>query len=242
MDELYEKELLESLEGDDITKRSESDENEDDVTRVTKQTMENLKAGEKLMEALDICFKEIEDAEQYQKDLKAFKLRKLTQQPIPPTKNSLLAALNIEPEVYVLDVLKKIKASQLEDALLVLPFSYTVKLLKFIGIWTNPDNINKNITSISLICRTLFFCIRSNSMEFISQKDETFVKDISKLKEQLRTYLKQTVNEVGFNVSGLKFLKNQWKMNHSFEFADAEAQSELKGEGKSRKRMYTTLA
>ncbi|GMF62401.1 unnamed protein product [[Candida] boidinii] len=126
MDELYEKELLENLEGDNLypTKNSAvngevEDENDDNkVEKVSKQTMETLKSGEKLMEALDTAIVDIEADEQYQKDSKAFKLKKISQAPIEPTKNPLLLALNISPEKHVLDTLTKIRAAQLDDALI----------------------------------------------------------------------------------------------------------------------------
>ncbi|ODV83361.1 hypothetical protein CANARDRAFT_203372 [[Candida] arabinofermentans NRRL YB-2248] len=245
MDQLYEKELLESLEGDDITKRTDGDgegEEGDEVARVSKQTMETLKSGEKLMEALDLASKDLEEKDQYQKDMKAFKLRRIATQPVEPSRNPMLQALNVEPEVYVLDILLKIKSTQLEDALIVLPFSYTLKLLKFIRIWTTPENITKNLSHISLICRALFFVIRTNSMELISQKDESIKTEMAELKDQLRVVLKKSFNDVGFNVGGLKFLKTQWSLNHAHEFRDSDTEEASDPNEKSRKRVYTTLA
>ncbi|GMF78174.1 unnamed protein product [[Candida] boidinii] len=126
MDELYEKELLENLEGDNMYPTNKSgadgegeDENDNNtVEKVTKQTMETLKSGEKLMEALDTAIVDLEADEQYQKDLKAFKLKKSSQAPIEPAKNPLLLAMNISPEKHVLDTLTKIRAAQLDDALI----------------------------------------------------------------------------------------------------------------------------
>ncbi|OWB83102.1 hypothetical protein B5S33_g1731 [[Candida] boidinii] len=256
MDELYEKELLENLEGDNLypTKNSAvngevEDENDDNkVEKVSKQTMETLKSGEKLMEALDTAIVDIEADEQYQKDSKAFKLKKISQAPIEPTKNPLLLALNISPEKHVLDTLTKIRAAQLDDALIVLPFSYSVKLLKFIKIWTNSSNIKSNLTNLSVICKTLFFIIENNSIELISQKDDELKKIVTVLKEQLREALRASVEQVGYNVAGLTFLKDQWSMNHNVDFSPIDDKSgpngtsSILGEQKSRKRMYTTLA
>ncbi|KAG7858492.1 hypothetical protein KL939_002614 [Ogataea angusta] len=234
MDEQYEEELFDSLEGDRAV-----NEDEDEVAKVSKQTMETLKAGEKLMEALDLATKELEETQQYERDLQAFKLKRSAKQPVQPTRNPILQALNVLPEQYVLDVLTKIKPSQLDDALIVLPFSYTVKLLRFIRVWTAGANFNKNLTSISVICRTLFFVIRSNSMELVSQKDEELRKELDDLRNQLRTMLRQTNTEVGYNIGGLNFLKTQWSNHHSYNFADDKTWDD---QDKSRKRVYTTLA
>ncbi|GME89122.1 unnamed protein product [[Candida] boidinii] len=210
--------------------------------------METLKSGEKLMEALDTAIVDLEADEQYQKDLKAFKLKKSSQAPIEPAKNPLLLAMNISPEKHVLDTLTKIRAAQLDDALIVLPFSYSVKLLKFIKIWTNSSNIKSNLAYLSVICKTLFFIIENNSMEFISQKDDELKKIVSILKDQLRDALRASVEQVGYNVAGLTFLKDQWAMNHNVDFSTiddksaSDGTSSIMGEQKSRKRMYTTLA
>lgn len=109
---------------------------------------------------------------------------------------------------YVLNVLSKIRPAQLDDALLVLPFSYSLKLLQFIEIWTNKENITQNVVSISLICKVLFFVISSNSKELISQKDPHLKNQLIKVKEQLRQELLKTSNQLGVNTQGLKFVKN----------------------------------
>ncbi|KAH3662343.1 hypothetical protein OGAPHI_005595 [Ogataea philodendri] len=233
MDEQYQDELLASLDGDEPVK-----DEEDGAAKVSNQTMETLKAGEKLMEALDLAGKSLEEKQQYERELQAFKLKRSAQKPVEPSVNPVLQALNVSAEDYVLDVLLKIKASQLEDALVVLPFFYTVQLLRFIRTWTSGANFNKNLTSISVICRTLFFLIRSNSMELISQKDQELRQDLDQLRQQLRRMLRVTTAEVGYNISGLTYLKTQWSNHHSHDFTESVAEST----DKSRKRVYTTLA
>jgi len=53
-----------------------------------------------------------------------------------PPRNALYIALGgISAEKHVLDVVKKIKAANLQDALLVLPFDKAVDMLTFLDIW-----------------------------------------------------------------------------------------------------------
>lgn len=222
LDELYENELLTSLEGDDITPRkkiedADEDENLDDAEAVRAKTMENLKASEKLIEAIDM----LDDEE-----------------------NALLRAMNTTPSEYLFDTLSKIKPNQVEDSLLVLPFSHTVKLLKAISKWTkNGDLLQKNTSKLNTICRTLFFIVRSNHLELISQNDETFKNEIISLKDQLREMIKGTTKDIGFNIQGLKFLQNRWSQDHSHIYTDENDQTQLNdGSEKVRKRVYTTLA
>lgn len=243
LDEMYENKLLDQIDGTEDEARISRNEDEDgddiidESTKVSKQTMETLKSGEKLMEALDIGIEEIEAEKEYQLLIKQGK------QAIKPTPNSVLLAFNMTASQYVLSILSKIKASQLDDALLVLPFSYSLKLLKFIEIWTNKENISGNIVSISLICKVLFFVISSNSKELISQKDPQLKNQLMKVKEQLRSELLNTTKQLGINTQGLKFIKQQWKLQHANEFIDEEEQQQQQqaNDKKQNKRSHSTI-
>lgn len=243
LDEMYENKLLDQIDGNEDDARATRNEDEDgdemvdESTKVSKQTMETLKAGEKLMEALDIGIEEIESEKEYQALIKQGK------EAIKPTPNSILLAFDMTASQYVLSVLTKIKASQLDDALLVLPFSYSLKLLQFIEIWTNKENISGNIVSISLICKVLFFVISANSKELISQKDPHLKNQLMKVKEQLRSELLNTTKQLGVNTQGLKFIKQQWKLQHASEFIDDEEEEQRKQieEKKSNKRSHANV-
>lgn len=224
MDELYENELLTSLEGDDITPRKAANEDDEDIDNlddaeaVRSKTMDNLKASEKLIEALDM----LDDKD-----------------------NALLKVMKTTPSAYLLDTLSKIKPNQLEDSLLVLPFSHTIKLLKEINKWTKDgDLLQKNTSRLNIICRTLFFIVRSNHMELISQNDEVFKNEIINLKTQLRKSIESTTDNIGFNIQGLKFLQKRWSQEHNHIYTDDNDEPALKNStsDKVRKRVYTTLA
>lgn len=236
LDEMYENTLLDQLEGDDEQrKRTDEDEEEtDEVTRVSKQTMETLKAGEKLMEALDIGVEDVEAVKEYESLVKAGK------QAVKPTPNSILLAYNMTGSDYVLSVLTKIRPAQIDDALLVLPFSYSLKLLQFIEIWTNKTNIKTNVVNMSLICKVLFFVISSNAKELINQKDPAIKNQLIKVKQQLREGLQETCQQLGVNTQGLKFVKQQWKLTHETEFIDEKEQREYEDK-KAVKRSYVTI-
>lgn len=244
MDELYENTLLDSLEQEEEHKprgdNEDEEEDNDEVTKVTKQTMETLKAGEKLMEAIDIGIEDINAVEEYEQHLKHFQQKKTNVPPTKPTPNSILIAFGISGQEYVLNTVLKIKSSQLEDALLVFPFSYTVKLFKFIEIWTNEENITNNIVNISLICKILFFIIRSNAKELINQKDSKLKNQLIKVKQQLRTELSKAANQLGYNTQGLKFNRQQWKLNHETQFIDEEEQRQHEDK-RAVKRTFTTV-
>lgn len=244
MDELYENELLDSLEGDEMAPRPTDDDEEgntDEATKVSKQTLESLKAGEKLMEALDIGTADADATEQYELELTQFKLKKSgVSMPQKPTPNAILMAFGVTGQEYVLNTMLKIRAAQLEDALLVLPFSYTVKLMRFIDIWTQKSQISGNIVHIALICKVLFFIVKVNAKELVSQKDDKLRNYLIQVKSQLRAELDGALKQLGYNTQGLKFKKTQWKLTHETEFID-ESEQRQHEESKAAKRTFATI-
>lgn len=245
MDELYETELLDSLEGDE-TQRTKNDDDDDngeggDAEKVRKQTMETLKAGEKLMEAMDIGIADLRAVQEYELQLKQFESNKPgVSMPLKPTPNAVLLAYSITGQEHVLNTLLKIRSSHLEDALLVLPFSYTVNLLEFIAIWTNDQSLSNNLVNIVTICKVLFFIVRANAKELISQKDEELKNHLIRVKSQLRGELGKAAKQLGYNTEGLKYKRSQWKMTHELEFIDENEQREHEDK-KAVKRTFATV-
>jgi U3 small nucleolar RNA-associated protein 12 len=52
---------------------------------------------------------------------------------------------DVTPDRYVLDVIQKIKANDLEESLLVLPFSKVMSLLAYIEMWAKKVSIKNNM-------------------------------------------------------------------------------------------------
>lgn len=91
-------------------------------------------SGERVMEALDIADSErIAQAEflEAKAKLAPSEADKLS----PPSKNAVLAAYQMEPDEYVLNVVEKINGTALLDALLVLPFGKVVSLMVYLNEW-----------------------------------------------------------------------------------------------------------
>lgn len=243
LEEQYEDTLLNSLEegnGDDAFKKdgANGETPDDQVTDVHKQTVESLKSSERLMEALDLGIGEIEKAAEYQKEMKKWKKKKSGEPPIAPQGNAILLAMNKKPAEYIMDTLARIKPSQIEDALLVFPFSYTLKFLQFIDIALADPKLSANY--LPLICKNLFFVIKTNQRELVSQKNETLKLQITRVKNQLRSKLQQNEDDLGFNVQGLKFIKQQWNLKHNFEFVDEYDQMK-QDEKNNKKRVFETF-
>lgn len=211
---------------------------QDEAADVRKQTIESLKAGERLMEALDLGIPEIENREHYEKELKAWNKHKGDAKPVKPPGNAILTAISKTPEEYILETLARIKPSQLEDALLVLPFSYVLKFFRFIDAALLDNRILQH--NLPLICKNLFFIVKSNHRELVSQKNEELKLRIAKVKDLLRGALKSNEDDLGFNIEGLKFIRRQWDLRHKLEFVDDYSQREQEDKT-AKKRVFETI-
>lgn len=101
---------------------------------VTKQTTETLMAGERIMEALDIADEDRKSQAEYEE--MTSKLSPEQASSIPsPARNGILTAYDVDGPAYVLMVVEKIHNTALQDALLVLPFSKVVSLMRYLDEW-----------------------------------------------------------------------------------------------------------
>jgi U3 small nucleolar RNA-associated protein 12 len=99
---------------------------------VSKQTADTLMAGERIVEAIDVADRERALFRAYEDERTA----SLQPENIPlPARNPIMAALNLNPEEYVLRTLEKVRATELFDALLVLPFEKVVSLFTYLNEW-----------------------------------------------------------------------------------------------------------
>ncbi|EPZ34550.1 U3 snoRNA associted protein Dip2 [Rozella allomycis CSF55] len=169
-----------------------------DNERPTIATAETLTLGEKIIEALDIFLE--------------------SKSEISETNPILLAYGNISAEVYVFKVLDKISFAQLEDALIVLPFSYASHFLSFLSL---NSQINPSLSTriASFLCQIHFNQLKS-SPEFKTMLDNLLVGNENNLK-----CIKEQVN---FNLGALNLLKKLWESKHQSTFyADEELDAKL---------------
>lgn len=194
-----------------------------------RKTVETVKAAERIMEAIELYREESKNLEEHKAACEAAGKK------LPPLKmNPILMAFgNISPSRYVLEVMKKVRSSELEVSLLVLPFPYVPDLLKLFNAYV------KEGLEVELVCRCLFFLLRvhfgqitSNQM-LLSVIDELRANTISKVRE-IRDVL-------GFNSAGLQFLQREIESREDVTFfADATDRFEEKRR-KRRKRERVIL-
>ncbi|RPB14395.1 WD40 repeat-like protein [Morchella conica CCBAS932] len=221
LEELYESTLTTSLE-------AEGDANDGGATAAGKQTIETLMAGERLMEALDAGIADLALLREYAQ-------AKATRPNLaPPARNPVFVALgNISAEKHVLTTAQRIKASHLQDALLVLPFEKVVSFLTFLDIWAQKE------WHISLTCRILFFLLKTHHKQIVASK--TMRTMLDSVRANLRAALRHQKDEMGFNLAAVKFVKSGVDQRGVSEYVDEEA-FKMQEERATKKRGFATLA
>jgi U3 small nucleolar RNA-associated protein 12 len=215
MEDLYEKTLATSLEGEEAV-----DGERAEAVDASKQTISTLTAGERIQEALDLGLEDLEV-------VRAWELqRKANPKIAPPQRNPLYMALgNISAERHVLNTLAKIPAAQLHDALLVLPFASLPALFTFISIWVQKQ------WNVTLTCRVLFFMLKTHQKQIVSSRELKMV--LESMRADLRRTLTGNKDMIGFNVAALRFVGERVDEAQLVRLEDVEKFEE---ESKNRKK------
>lgn len=195
-----------------------------------RKTIETVKAAERIMEAIELYREETAKMKEHKAICKA--AGKEVPLPINPV---LMAYGSISPSAYVLQIFKGIKSSELEESLLVLPFSYVPDILKLFNEFIQLGS------DVELICRCLFFLLRIHFGQITS--NQMLVPVIEKLKETTILKVREVRDVIGFNMAGLDYLKRECEAKSEVMFF-AEATSQLeekKRKRKKREKMILTL-
>lgn len=202
LEELYENTLTTSLEQDEETGQEKSE-----VAAAGKQTVETLMAGEKIAEALELGIVDLEVVQEWN-DAKASQ-PKLA----PPDRDPLYLAFgNVSAEAHLFNVIQKIKAAALQDALLVLPFDKVTSLFTFLRLWTERQ------WNMPLTCRILFFMLKTHHRQIVASKMMRPMLD--DIRQHLRTALQRQKDEMGFNLAALRFVGNKVREKGRKEYVD----------------------
>ncbi len=202
LEELYENTLTTSLEQDE----GQSEEKSEAVD-AGKQTVETLMAGEKIAEALETGMVDLEVVKEYH-EAKASQpnLAQPSRDPI------YLAYNNISAEAHLLNVIQKIKAAALQDALLVLPFDKVTALFIFLRIWAERQ------WNMPLTCRILFFMLKTHHKQIVASKAMRTTLD--EIRDRLRGALQAQKDEIGFNLAALRFVGKRMGEMASKQYVD----------------------
>ncbi|KAI9931525.1 hypothetical protein ASPWEDRAFT_151247 [Aspergillus wentii DTO 134E9] len=227
LEEMYDNNLTASLDqedGEDGEKAEAGD--------AGKQTSETLMAGEKIMEALDLGMEDLEVMREWRA------VKAANPNAAPPTRNPLYLALgNVSAEQYLLNIMQKIPAAAVQDALLVLPFSKLPALFTFLNIFADRE------MNIPLTCRVLFFMLKTHHRQIVASKMMRPMLD--SIRSSLRRVLARQKDEMGFNLSALTFIGNQVRESNTKDYVDEdtwEEQHPAAAAGTGKKRQFVSVS
>ena len=156
-----------------------------------RKTLETLTAADAIVEALELAEHETKRLAEHAAD-SAKSGGKLA--PIQP--NPLL--LGQSPETYALNAIAKIRPSELEQAILCIPFDFAHEILNHLTTWLNAGQ------KVELTCKiaALVMRLHANSCGRTPETRRTLVK----LRPLLRARAKEARDLMGFNLAGLNVL------------------------------------
>ena len=220
LEELYENTLTTSLE-----QEGDAENEKLEVGTAGKPRMETLMSGEKIIEALETGIPDLESMRNWEQ------ARKDQPNLAPPERHPVFLYSNLSAEIYVLNVVQRIKAADLQDAILVLPFNQVPALFTFLQIWAERQ------WNIPLTCRILFFVLKTYHKQIVASKMMRPMLD--EIRKHLRMALQKQKDEMGFNLAALRFVKTRMEENTSKNYVDElmwEAEEEEIGKGRKKRR------
>ena len=208
LEELYESTLTTSLEQEE-----DLGEEKTEAVAAGKQTVETLMAGEKIAEALEVGMPDLAVMNEYHR------AKAIQPNLALPQRNPIFLAYNhISAEGHLLNVVQKIKAASLQDALLVLPFDKVASLFTFLRIWAERQ------WNMPLTCRILFFMLKTHHKQLVASKSLRPMLD--GIREQLRGALQAQKDEMGFNLAALRFVGRRMTETDTKQYVDEEVWEE----------------
>ncbi|KAI8435791.1 hypothetical protein MSG28_004019 [Choristoneura fumiferana] len=161
----------------------------------TKKTIGAEKAADSITECLQICV-------EYKKEREEAR-----GQPVAPP--LLMAAYNCSSEEdFLLETLRRIRASDLEEALLLLPFSTACEIVRML-----PSLLERG-SNTELLCRLAVFLLKVHHAPLTAHK--ALLKPLIQIQAKAGVRLAEIRDTVGYNVHAF-----QW-MRREAEAADAE--------------------
>ncbi|KAK4050815.1 beta transducin [Microbotryomycetes sp. JL201] len=214
------------------------DELADDAADVQKSTTETLMAGERIMEALEISTQDRQQTLAYRQEVAGLDDKQASKVPAP-TRNPIFQMYNnCGPEEYVLRVVRSIPAANLQDALLVLPFSKVAQLIEHLDVWASKS------WEITTTSRVLFFLLRTHHSQIVATRSLRPI--MISLRRHLRDALDRQKNTLGYNLAALRYVQRQHEAATTAEFYEKDVMADetkvrQKIEQSMKKRKRATL-
>ncbi|PXF46279.1 WD repeat-containing protein 3 [Gracilariopsis chorda] len=207
MDEMFESALVE----EDLKEAAKSkkgdigfmkDMSKGEAAAAGKRSLETVKGGERLLEALQLCAEEEE--------------RRATAS--DEAQNPMM--LGLSSEAYILRTLEQIKTAELEEALHILPLKAAADLLDYCSRLLSPDCKFARLSTEMLI-RSCLYLIKLHHSQITAGAISR--KLISDLQERTKSHTDKIRKRMGFNSAALQFWQTELVERDDTPFRDAAA-------------------
>ncbi|KAJ2508377.1 beta transducin [Coemansia sp. RSA 2052] len=222
LEEMYDRGLEESLD------RPEQPDDAEEAQRAGKPTMDTLKAGERIIDALDVADEERRKRAAYEDQRRRMPQRSLA----APEPSPILQFERIAAEAYVLRTVERVRPADLDDALLALPFAHVLSLLAYVDHWARKE------WNTALTCRVLFFLLRTHQNQIVATR--SMRAQLASIRAHLRAGVRAQRDHVGYNLAALQSLRADWEASATAEFFD-ESDIQAVLDAQLKKRKFTGL-
>ena len=168
------------------------------VVPAGKKTLETVSAADAIVEALDMAATEEERIEEALTE--AQRRGKGKETAAPPTNvamNPLM--LGLSPSEYVLRSVSQVRGSELEQAILLLPFTDALRLLGYLPPWLRRGS------QVELLCRVATLLLRVHMQQLMATPAARPV--LTELQGLLRSRVQGLKDTMGFNLAAIEHLR-----------------------------------
>eukprot|EP00937_MAST-01D_sp_MAST-1D-sp2_P001144 g1144.t1 len=178
--------------------------------------------SERLIDALDVASNErkqheawLEEEERAERALPAKKLaarraeqaKRAAPKPLVPPPQPNMLMLGRSPVQHVAHTLRLIKAGDLEQALITLPFNWVEVLLRFLN-----EMLAGGSSAVELVARCVSFILRTYHDQIVA--NSMLRSTLDDLRVRMRNALQAERDCIGFNLAGLRSLKRKCHSRH----------------------------
>ncbi|EGC28588.1 hypothetical protein DICPUDRAFT_159968 [Dictyostelium purpureum] len=179
-----------------------------------KQSLETIMAGEEILDAIELVVLENFKKQEYEREVEELKKTGESLDSILPYSPNIML-LGLSPSDYLWNRMNRVRPSDLEEALRVLPFSVMRPLFEHFNEWVDQQGKN-----VEYIFKCSFFLIQTHQNQ-LSVSSE-FIPILQKLNTKIKERLQNERNRLGFNRSALTFVKREIEINQQYKFFDTE--------------------
>ncbi|XP_023544503.1 WD repeat-containing protein 3-like [Cucurbita pepo subsp. pepo] len=223
LEEMFESDLDNAFENRFVP--SEEVPEEGAVALAGKKTQETISATDLIIDSLDM-------AEAESKRMAENEEEKRNGKAVHFEPNAMM--LGLSPSDYVLRALSNVHTNDLEQTLLALPFSDSLKLLSYLKDWTSkPDKVE-------LICRISTVLLQTHHNQLVTTPAARPALTI--LRDILYARIKECKDTIGFNLAAMDHLKQLMAMRSDALFQDAKLKlQEIRSQNSKRLEMRTDI-